>query len=151
MAVSTTKPRITFQYADNAAFTAGVGTEVFNIRAVPLLPESEELLTTASGNELHSITWTFDIKFEPFSTVPQASEHDRSDKIRLMNMIATKRYLKVLSITRLTGYETSGIPEAKALLENQRITYGGSISTSLEEQRAIETLSVLFKKLRPIA
>lgn len=150
MAVSTSKPRITFQYADDAAFTSGVGTEQFNIRAVPLGIEAEELLTYASGNKAHALTWSFEIEFEPFSTVPQTSEQDSSDKIRLMNMIATKQFLLVQSITVLTRYATGGIAQAKALLENQRVTFSGSVSTSLEKERAIETVSIGFQRLRPI-
>lgn len=150
MAVSTSKPRITFQYADDAAFSAGVGTEEFNIRAVPLGIETEELLTYASGQKESALTWSFEIEFEPFSTVPQASEHDSSDKIRLVNMIASKHFLRVQSITVLKRYAASGIAQAKALLENQRVTFGGSFSTSLEKEKALETVSVTFQRLKPV-
>ena len=150
MAVSTSKPRITFQYADNPTFTAGVGTEVFNIRAVPLGVESEELLVYASGQKENALTWSFEIEFEPFSTVPQTTEQDSSDKIRLVNMLAQKRFLRVQSITVLKRYATGGIAQAKALLESQRVTFSGSFSTSLEKEAALETVSVSFQRLTPV-
>lgn len=150
MAVSTSKPRITFQYADNAAFAAGVGTESFNIRAVPLGIESEERLIYASGNRSNALTWTFEIEFEPFSTVPQTNDHDSSDKIRLVSMLAQRQFLRVQTISTLKRYATGGIAAAKALLENQRVTYAGSFSTSLDKENALETVSVTFKRLQPV-
>jgi hypothetical protein len=150
MPVSLTKPKITFQYADNPTFSAGLGTEEFNIRAVPLGIESEELLVLASGQKINALTWSFEIEFEPFSTVLQTSEHDSSDKIRLVNMIATKPFLRVQSITGLQRYKSGGIAEAKILLENQRVTFSGSFSTSLDKEAAIETVSVTFKRLNPV-